>query len=124
MKLAVPKETYPSERRVALVPANIPHLQKQGIEVQVQAGAGESAGYPDSEYSERGAQIVDGLRVLLLGFCQELVALAVAARAGGLRFLFPGFLLVLDRGAAIQICHAIDEPLRPRSLACSTLRRC
>ena len=60
MKVGVPKETFPGERRVALVPAVIPNLLKGGLEVVVEAGAGAEAGFPDAEYSCRGAQIVAG----------------------------------------------------------------
>jgi H+-translocating NAD(P) transhydrogenase subunit alpha len=56
--VGVPKESYPGERRVALVPLVIPNLAKAGIEVIVEAGAGEPAGYPDSAYTEKGAKIV------------------------------------------------------------------
>jgi NAD(P) transhydrogenase subunit alpha len=56
--VGVPKETYPGERRVALVPLVIPNLAKAGMEVIVQAGAGEPAGYPDTAYVDKGAKIV------------------------------------------------------------------
>ena len=56
--IGVPKESYPGERRVALVPAVLPTLTKAGFEVHVQAGAGIEAGYPDAQYSEKGAKIV------------------------------------------------------------------
>ena len=55
--MAVPKETYPGERRVALTPAVFPLLAKKGITVVVESGAGVAAGYPDSAYREKGAQI-------------------------------------------------------------------
>jgi NAD(P) transhydrogenase subunit alpha len=56
--IGVPKEAYPGERRVALVPMVLPNLLKAGFEVVVQAGAGEQAGYPDHLYTEKGAKIV------------------------------------------------------------------
>jgi NAD(P) transhydrogenase subunit alpha len=56
--IGVPKETYPGERRVALVPMVIPMLTKAGFEVVVETNAGLQAGYPDSQYTEKGAQIV------------------------------------------------------------------
>jgi NAD(P) transhydrogenase subunit alpha len=59
MKIAVVKETFPGERRVALIPSALPALQKLGCEVVVQSGAGHEAGCPDEEYREAGAQIVD-----------------------------------------------------------------
>jgi NAD(P) transhydrogenase subunit alpha len=56
--IGVPKETYPGERRVALVPMVIPSLTKAEFEVMVETDAGIQAGYPDSQYTEKGAQIV------------------------------------------------------------------
>jgi NAD(P) transhydrogenase subunit alpha len=58
MIVGVPRETFPGERRVALVPAAIPNLKKAGLEVVIEAGAGVEAGYPDVDYVAKGAQIV------------------------------------------------------------------
>ena len=58
MKVAVPKETFPTEQRVALIPANVPQLAKVGLEVVVEAGAGKAAGFLDAHYVEKGAKIV------------------------------------------------------------------
>src|SRR5246500_764113 len=57
MIVGVPRETYPGERRVALVPAVLANLAKAGLQVLVEAGAGAAAGYPDAEYSDKGARI-------------------------------------------------------------------
>jgi NAD(P) transhydrogenase subunit alpha len=57
MIVGVPKESYPGERRVALVPAVMPALKKAGLDVLVQAGAGQPAGYLDAEYVEKGAKL-------------------------------------------------------------------
>jgi NAD(P) transhydrogenase subunit alpha len=56
--IGVPKESYPGERRVALVPAVLPTLTKAGFEVHIQSGAGIEAGYPDSLYADKGAKVV------------------------------------------------------------------
>jgi proton-translocating NAD(P)+ transhydrogenase subunit alpha len=58
MIVGVPRESFPGERRVALVPAAIPNLTKAGLEVVVEAGAGVAAGYPDQDYAAKGAKIV------------------------------------------------------------------
>jgi len=52
MKLGVPKETFPGEHRVAIVPAVLLALKKLGIEVVIERGAGEAAGFPDSAYAD------------------------------------------------------------------------
>jgi NAD(P) transhydrogenase subunit alpha len=57
MIVGVPRESFPGERRVALVPAAIPNLTKAGLEVMVEAGAGAGAGYPDADYAAKGAKI-------------------------------------------------------------------
>jgi len=56
--IGVPQESFPGERRVALVPAAVPALVKAGGEVLVQAGAADGAGYTDAQYAEKGAQLV------------------------------------------------------------------
>jgi NAD(P) transhydrogenase subunit alpha len=58
MIVGVPRESYPGERRVALVPTVLPHLAKAGLEVAIEAGAGVPAGFPDSEYAAKGARII------------------------------------------------------------------
>lgn len=62
MIIGVVKETFPGERRVALVPASLPALTKAGHEVLVQAGAGQAAGFADREYQAKGAKIIDERR--------------------------------------------------------------
>ena len=57
MLVGVPREIFPGERRVALVPAVIPNLKKTGLDVILEAGAGAEAGYPDAEYVAKGATI-------------------------------------------------------------------
>ncbi|MFN7161771.1 MAG: NAD(P)(+) transhydrogenase (Re/Si-specific) subunit alpha, partial [Fimbriimonadales bacterium] len=58
MKIGVLSETYPGERRVALIPALTASYAKLGYEVLVQAGAGAGAYHPDEAYSSAGAQVL------------------------------------------------------------------
>jgi len=60
MIVGVPRESFPGERRVALVPGTVPNLTKAGLEVVMEAGAGAGAGYPDADYTAKGAKIVSG----------------------------------------------------------------
>ncbi len=58
MKVAVPAESIPGERRVALMPDVVPQYVRAGLEVAVQAGAGTAALAPDDAYAAAGAQVV------------------------------------------------------------------
>jgi NAD(P) transhydrogenase subunit alpha len=55
--VGVPRENFPGERRVALVPRSCELLLKAKLEVVVETSAGESAGFPDEQYVARGARI-------------------------------------------------------------------
>ncbi len=57
MRVGVPRESAPGERRVALVPDAVRRLTKDGLEVAVESGAGESAGFADAEYVDAGASL-------------------------------------------------------------------
>jgi len=57
------KETFPGERRVAITPHVIPALTKAGCEILIERGAGEDAGFPDSEYTDKGAKLAERAEV-------------------------------------------------------------
>jgi NAD(P) transhydrogenase subunit alpha len=57
MIVGVPRESFPGERRVALVPAVVPNLTKAGLEVLVESDAGLEAGYTNPEYEAKGAKL-------------------------------------------------------------------
>src|SRR5689334_22185321 len=57
MKVAIVKETFPGERRVALVPADVAKLAKNGLSVIVESQAGDAAGFLDAAYQHKGAEI-------------------------------------------------------------------
>lgn len=58
MRIVVPKETRPGERRVAATPKTVEQLRALGYDVAIETGAGAAAAYPDSAYAAAGAQIV------------------------------------------------------------------
>ena len=60
MKLAVPKEVRPGEKRVALVPDIIAKLTKAGLEVVIESGAGLTAEFSDDQYAQAGAKVQSG----------------------------------------------------------------
>jgi NAD(P) transhydrogenase subunit alpha len=58
MIVGVPRESYPGERRVALVPSVVANLKKAGLDMVVEQNAGLEAGYPDAEYTAKGAKVI------------------------------------------------------------------
>ncbi|KAF7661678.1 hypothetical protein LDENG_00254860 [Lucifuga dentata] len=64
LTVGVPKEIFQNERRVALSPAGVQALIKQGFNVVVESGAGEFSKFPNEQYSQAGATIKDVKDVL------------------------------------------------------------
>ena len=64
MIIGVPKEIFPDERRVALVPRGVEALKKMGFEILVESGAGINADYGNPKYEEVGAEIVTDTKEL------------------------------------------------------------
>src|SRR5690348_867078 len=65
MRIVVPKETAPGERRVALVPESCKKLIQAGYSVAIESGAGEPASFGDAGYREVGAELVADAAALL-----------------------------------------------------------
>ena len=65
MKVAIPKEQAPDERRVALVPDTAAKLIAAALEVSIESGAGSSAHIPDDAYEKAGVKVVKGAEALL-----------------------------------------------------------
>ncbi|HEY7376564.1 MAG TPA: Re/Si-specific NAD(P)(+) transhydrogenase subunit alpha [Polyangia bacterium] len=63
MKVGIPKEIYPHECRVAATPDTVEKMVKLGLEVVVEAGAGEASSFADAAYIEAGARVVDAKAV-------------------------------------------------------------
>lgn len=98
MVVGVVTETFPGERRVALVPAQVSVLAKAGLDVVVQVGAGAEAGYPDAAYTERGARVVPS-REEVFGIADILAVVRIAganpeAGRSDLGLIRPGQVLI------------------------------
>jgi len=112
MKLAVLKETYPTECRVALIPANVPQLAKAGLEVLVESEAGTAAGFSDSEYLAKGARIVARQELFAAGLLAQVRTLGANLQAGR------GDLPHLRSGQiVIGMCDPLGEPGASQELA-------
>jgi NAD(P) transhydrogenase subunit alpha len=90
MRIGVPKEIAPTERRVALTPDAAGRLTKGGFEVLIERGAGVAAFFPDDAYTKTGARVGD--RGLVLG--QSDIILQVQAPS-------PESLTQIPEGAAL-----------------------
>ena len=64
MRIGVPLEVAPGERRVALVPETVEKLVRQGVSVSIQRGAGAGAHIDDAAFEAAGAQIAPDARAL------------------------------------------------------------
>src|SRR4051794_27391064 len=109
MRIAVPQETAPGERRVALVPESCKKLVQAGYEVSVEADAGRDAGYSDVAYREAGAT-VETDRAALVSGADILLKVGPPARdeAGWLRSgaIYLGSLMPLRHLAAVRALAA------------------
>src|SRR5450432_211448 len=76
MTAGIITESAPHERRVALVPSALSVLTKTGVDLLMESGAGAQAGFPDSEYAEKGVRIAPGREAV---FAAADVILAVRA---------------------------------------------
>ena len=65
MKIVVPKETYPGETRVPIVPASVKTLVALGAEVEVESGLGETCRSTDQDYKDAGATVNEDRKALI-----------------------------------------------------------
>jgi len=72
VKIGAPAETYPGENRVAMTPRAMDMLAKSGVEFVIESGAGAAARFPDAEYQERGARLVEDRAEIFAG-CDVIV---------------------------------------------------
>jgi len=105
--VGVPRETFPGERRVALVPASLKALTKAGVVVSIESGAGDAAGFTDQQYTAAGATIAADRADL---FASATVILQVRAcganpQAGG-----NDLSLLSDGQTLIASCDPLSEP--------------
>jgi NAD(P) transhydrogenase subunit alpha len=107
MRVAVPAETRPGERRVALVPDAVGKLGTEGLDVVVEAGAGRHAFASDEAYREAGATVVDG-DVLAVADVVLTVSPLTVAQA---RQLKPGALTLgfLPAAANVELLDVLRE---------------
>ena len=112
--VGVPKETFPGECRVAIVPATIASLKKAGCEVFIETGAGERAEFPDSEYRDQGATIAASRSEV---FSKADVLLQVRAGAANPEAGREDFELLRSGQTVIAACDPLTDPQLMAELA-------
>jgi NAD(P) transhydrogenase subunit alpha len=114
MIVGVPTETFPGERRVALIPAVLPSLTKAGLEVRIEAGAGAAAGFPDIQFEEKGATVVDSRSAL---FGQADVIAQVRSLGANLEAGRADLTLMRSEQVVIGTSDPLSEPTAAAELA-------
>jgi len=128
MRVAVPKETAPGERRVALVPETVSKLCDTGFEVRVEHDAGVAAGFSDDDYAAVGAELADSDSLLaeadaLVGVARPSPQVVSALPSGTvvIGFLEPltdeqGISALRERGAIAFAMESIPRITRAQSM--------
>ncbi len=112
MIVAAVTESFPGERRVALIPASVATLVKAGWQVRIEAGAGRGAGFPDQQYADKGAQIVSRVEALSADCLLQVRALGANPEAG------KADLANLRQGqVVIGLCDPLGQPAAAQELA-------
>jgi NAD(P) transhydrogenase subunit alpha len=114
MIVGIVKESFPNEARVAMVPALIPQLAKAGIEVIIESGAGDAAGFLDEEYSAKGAKVVSGRAEVFQG--ADLIA-QVRALGANPEQGKADLDLIRDGQAIVGMCEPLTEHDANKALA-------
>ena len=125
MRLAIPKERRPYERRVAASPDTVKKYKALNIDVVVESGAGAGASIPDDSFAAAGATIAPDLESTLKDADVVLKATKVDGvydkdpmkHNDAVRFDRLGYLEVLSRSlhvmdsTAISLCKENDLPI-------------
>ncbi len=112
MRIAVAKESFPGERRVGLVPVSVPPLVKAGVDILIESGAGEAAGFLDAQFAEKGAKLVSRAEALAADCLLQIRSLGANPEAGraDLAALHPGQVV-------IGMCEPLWNPAAAKELA-------
>ena len=114
MIVGVPKETFPGERRVAVVPSVVPALTKASLDVLIESSAGTAAGFPDAAYTDAGARVAASRAQLFADadIVLQVRSPGVAGDAGraDLELLRPG-------QAILGLSDPLGEPAAARAVA-------
>ena len=112
--VGVARESFPGERRVALVPAQVAVLAKAGFDVLVERAAGTRAGYLDDEYARLGAELIDTREAV---FQRADIVCQVRAAGANRHAGAEDFKLLRDGQTLIGMCDPLGQPEIMQNLA-------
>lgn len=101
------RETFPGERRVALIPASIPALKKAKLEIVVQAGAGTAAGFVDAAYIAAGIEVLPSRAEV---FARADILLQVRTAGANAEAAEPDIAALRPGQALIGLCDPLGRP--------------
>ena len=104
--IGVPREIKPDERRVALTPDAVRELVSHGLQVRIEQGAGQAAGYPDAEYEGKGARLADRTELRSL-----LGTISLSGLAGYIAYFL--ILIPVLVSALNALAHAVEALYAP-----------
>jgi H+-translocating NAD(P) transhydrogenase subunit alpha len=115
MIVGIPREAFPGERRIALVPSSIPSLAKTGLQIRVECGAGVEAGYSDESYIAKGAAIAGSRDEV---FAEDIL-LQVRAAGADPEAVKTGRNRYHSGQIVIAMCDPLNHPQAVRDIAAS-----
>lgn len=105
--VGVLRETFPDERRVALVPSSIAALKKAKLDVVVQAGAGTAAGFVDADYISAGIELLSDRKDV---FARADILLQVRTAGANADAAEPDITALRREQAVIGLCNPLGRP--------------
>lgn len=114
MIVAIPKETYPEERRIAIIPQTVPTLTRAGLEVVIEAGAGEGVNSKDVDFEAQGGRVETDRQRL---FAQADIVLMVRGPGSDLDFPTSDLDALKEGTALIALLEPLAAPATMKELA-------
>lgn len=107
LTVGIPRETFPGEARVALVPASLKALNKLNLDLLVEPGAGEAAGFADQKYTDLGGQLARDRNDL---FARSDIVVQVRAAGANVEAGQEDVALMRDGQLLIASCDPLSHP--------------
>jgi Alanine dehydrogenase/PNT, N-terminal domain len=109
LRIGIPKETFPLEKRVAATPTSVAAFLKPGFKaVNIETGAGVASYFSDDVYKAAGATIVDDV------YSQSDIILKVCIYSATIKTIYTNDMPFLDENTLINISFDLKVKLMAR----------